>query len=571
MPPSSVGKNRWVKGETRNVLGGVSRGSYAQAPSRASESVFSDDLSSNGSYSQNVGHFGAHASYQAHSTAAGARAGYRNGRANYVANASSFTTSACSQAGKAAVMVCIVVGAAFLAFGGDRVGDVYSKLAPSAEAFTSRIDDEAVLDNVVNGVHKAAADAANRPGFERSSFSAAEGEGTAEDDDDAFIKRAFADQPPLVVPTPAHRSKKKLAKLTRESTEFLRSAFKGDANDAFVRSAYGDGKFLASAYGKTEHSKTEHSKTEHSKTEHSKTEHRSESTGRTRVDAKAEAAPVETKKAKAVETVDVETVETTTKTETKTKTRPTETEQRLAREVRARRASARVSTTRDAEKKEKTKVEPSPVHHREASKAVEKTVEKPSAAKAVEVSRTGKREHHDGREKEGKTKKETKDEKKEKALQEEARRQAEEIMAAAAKALAHAESDFKPTEVPAEGEVRLSCVADETGAMHCEYPGAFDGETPIHTPKHGHKKKSHHESTSSKKSHHESTRHSHAHEEASEGKKESGSHRESSNHREKAKLGAEIWKPVGMGKQIPVTLHPFEADEMTRMPAGVDM
>ena len=182
------------------------------------------------------------------------------------------------------------------------------------------------------------------------------------------------------------------------------------------------------------------------------------------------------------------------------------------------------------------------------------------------MSRTGKREHHDGREKEGKTKKETKDEKKEKALQEEARRQAEEIMAAAAKASAHAESDFKPTEVPAEGEVRLSCVADETGAMHCEYPGAFDGETPIHTPKHGHKKKSHHESTSSKKS-----RHSHAHEEASEGKKESGSHRESSNHREKAKLGAEIWKPVGMGKQIPVTLHPFEADEMTRMPAGVDM
>ena len=74
-------------------------------------------------------------------------------------------------------MVCIVVGAAFLAFGGDRVGDVYSKLAPSAEAFTSRIDDEAVLDNVVNGVHKAAADAASRPGFERSSFSAAEGEG----------------------------------------------------------------------------------------------------------------------------------------------------------------------------------------------------------------------------------------------------------------------------------------------------------------------------------------------------------------------------------------------------------
>ena len=62
-----------------------------------------------------------------------------------------------------------------------------------------------------------------------------------------------------------------------------------------------------------------------------------------------------------------------------------------------------------------------------------------------------------------------------------------------------------------------------------------------------------------------------AREEASEGKKESGSHRESSNHREKAKLGAEIWKPVGIGKQIPVTLHPFEADEMTRMPAGVDM
>ena len=572
MPPSSVGKNRWVKGETRNVLGGVSRGSYAQAPSRASESVFSDDLSSNGSYSQNVGHFGAHASYQAHSTAAGARASYRNGRANYVANASSLTTSACSQAGKAAVMVCIVVGAAFLAFGGDRVGDVYSKLAPSAEAFTSRIDDEAVLDNVVNGVHKAAADAANRPGFERSSFSAAEGEGTAEDDDDAFIKRAFADQPPLVVPTPAHRSKKKLAKLTRKSTDFLRSAFRGDANDAFVRAAYGDGKFLADAYGSTQphdESKTEHSKPHsESKTEHSKPH--SKSTGRTRVDAEAEAAPAETRKAKADETV--ETVKVTAKSKTETKTRPTETEQRLAREVRARRASAaeRVST-RASEKKEMTKDEHSPVH-RGASKPVEKTVEKPSAAKAVEVSRTGKREHHDGREKEGKTKKETKDEKKEKALQEEARRQAEEIMAAAAKALAHAESDFKPTEVPAEGEVRLSCVADETGAMHCEYPGAFDGETPIHTPKHGDKKKSHRESTSSKKSHRESTRHSHAHEEASEGKKESASHaRESSNHRERAKLGAEIWKPVGIGKQIPVTLHPFEADEMTRMPAGVDM
>ena len=550
MPPSSVGKNRWVKGETRNVLGGVSRGSYAQAPSRASESVFSDDLSSNGSYSQNVGHFGAHASYQAHSTAAGARAGYRNGRANYVANASSFTTSACSQAGKAAVMVCIVVGAAFLAFGGDRVGDVYSKLAPSAEAFTSRIDDEAILDNVVNGVHKAAADAATRPGFERSSFSAAEGEGTAEDDDDdAFIKRAFADQPPLVVPTPAHRSKKKLAKLTQSSTEFLRNAFKGDANDAFVRSAYGDGKFLADAYGKTEHSKTEHPKTEHSKTEHSKTEHRSESTGPVAVDARAEAeaAPAETKKAKSVETVDVETA-----TETKTKTRPTETEQRLAREVRARRASSGEVSTRDAEKKEKTKDEPSSFVHREASKPVEKTVDEPSATKAVEVSRTGKGEHHDGGEKEGKTKDEKKDEKKEEALQEEARRQAEEIMADAAKASAHAESDFKPTEVPAEGEVRLSCVADETGVMHCEYPGAFDGETPTHTPKHGDKKKSHHE-------------------EASEGKKESGSHRESSNHREKAKLGAEIWKPVGMGKQIPVTLHPFEADEMTRLPAGVDM
>ena len=187
-------------------------------------------------------------------------------------------------------------------------------------------------------------------------------------------------------------------------------------------------------------------------------------------------------------------------------------------------------------------------------------------------SGTGKREHHDGREKEGKTKKETKDEKKEEALQEEARRQAEEIMADAAKASAHAESDFKPTTVPREGEVRLSCVADETGAMHCEYPGAFDGETPIHTPKHGDKKKSHRESTSSKRSHRESTRHSHAHEEASEGKKESASHaRESSNHRERAKLGAEIWKPVGIGKQIPVTLHPFEADEMTRMPAGVDM
>ena len=85
------------------------------------------------------------------------------------------------------------------------------------------------------------------------------------------------------------------------------------------------------------------------------------------------------------------------------------------------------------------------------------------------------------------------------ALQEEARRQAEEIMADAAKASAHAESDFKPTAVPREGEVRLSCVADETGAMHCEYPGAFDGETPIHTPKHGDKKKSHRESTSSKK------------------------------------------------------------------------
>ena len=565
MPPTSVGKNRWVKGETRNVLGGVSRGSYAQAPSRASESVFSDDLSSNGSYSQNVGHFGAHASYQAHSTAAGARAGYRNGRANYVANASSFTTSACSHAGKAAVMVCIVVGAAFLAFGGDRVGDVYSKLAPSAEAFTSRIDDEAVLDNVVNGVHKAAADAASRPGFERSSFSAAEGEGTAaDDDDDAFIKRAFADQPPLVVPTPAHRSKKKLARLTRKSTDFLQRAFRDDANDAFIRSAYGDGKFLADAY----ESELDESKTEHSKP-HSK------STRRTRVDAEpvdvdaadadAEAAPAATKKAKAVETVDASA------TKTETKTRHTETEQRLAREVRARRSSARVST-RASEKKETTKDEPSPVHREASSKSVEKSVEKPSAAKAVEVSGTGKREHHDGREKEGKTKKETKDEKKEEALQEEARRQAEEIMADAAKASAHAESDFKPTTVPREGEVRLSCVADETGAMHCEYPGAFDGETPIHTPKHGDKKKSHRESTSSKKSHRESTHtHSHAREEASEGKKESGSHRESSNHREKAKLGAEIWKPVGIGKQIPVTLHPFEADEMTRMPAGVDM
>ena len=65
MPASSIGKNRWVKGETRSVLGGSSRVPYMMAPSRASESVYSDDLSSNnGSYRQD-GHFGAHAGYQA--------------------------------------------------------------------------------------------------------------------------------------------------------------------------------------------------------------------------------------------------------------------------------------------------------------------------------------------------------------------------------------------------------------------------------------------------------------------------------------------------------------------------
>ena len=128
------------------------------------------------------------------------------------------------------------------------------------------------------------------------------------------------------------------------------------------------------------------------------------------------------------------------------------------------------------------------------------------------------------------------------------------------------ENKFDPSKPPTWS---LDLVLDNSNVDHMAWIEQMEAK---YTEAHGDKKKSHRESTSSKKSHRESTHtHSHAREEASEGKKESGSHRESSKHREKAKLGAEIWKPVGIGKQIPVTLHPFEADEMTRMPAGVDM
>ena len=138
-------------------------------------------------------------------------------------------------------------------------------------------------------------------------------------------------------------------------------------------------------------------------------------------------------------------------------------------------------------------------------------------------------------------------------------------MAAAAKAEAHADSDFKATEAPREGEVQLACVTDESGAMHCEYPGAFDGETPITAETN---EKDGKESKKSKSHSHHSKHHAKK-EEASEGKKEKES-RHSAKHG-KAKLGAEIWKPVGSGREIPVKLHPFEADDMADMPAGVDM
>jgi hypothetical protein len=522
MPASSIGKNRWVKGETRSVLGGSSRVPYMMAPSRASESVYSDDLSSNnGSYRQD-GHFGAHAGYQA--APPGAR-GYRNGRANYVANASSFTLSACSHAGKAAVMVCIVIGAAFLAFGGDvSFGDVYSKLAPSAKAFTARIDDDAVLDNVVHGVHKAAADAAARPGFERSSFSAAEGEASSEDA--AFFEHAFADQPPLVVPTAKHRSKKKFEKLNTESKDFLMNAFRGDANDAFVRAAYGDGKFLDGAYEKT---KAKQEKTK------AKTAHHS----------------LESAKS-------------------------TETEHRLAKELHARKAAkATEARHASAEKKESAAKKEVTAKEKEISTSahgaggsahrVEAKTE-PSVKKvSTKVSRTGKHREHKSRRVEKKEKEEEEEEEEEAWREEEAQRQAEEIMAAAAKAEAHADSDFKATEVPREGEVQLACVTDESGAMHCEYPGAFDGETPITAETN---EKDGKESKKSKSHSHHSKHHAKK-EEASEGKKEKES-RHSAKHG-KAKLGAEIWKPVGSGREIPVKLHPFEADDMADMPAGVDM
>ena len=530
MPASSIGKNRWVKGETRSVLGGSSRVPYMMAPSRASESVYSDDLSSNnGSYRQD-GHFGAHAGYQA--APPGAR-GYRNGRANYVANASSFTLSACSHAGKAAVMVCIVIGAAFLAFGGDvSFGDVYSKLAPSAKAFTARIDDDAVLDNVVHGVHKAAADAAARPGFERSSFSAAEGEASSEDA--AFFEHAFADQPPLVVPTAKHRSKKKFEKLNTESKDFLMNAFRGDANDAFVRAAYGDGKFLDGAYEKTK-AKREKTKAKREKTK-AKTAHHS----------------LESAKS-------------------------TETEHRLAKELHARKAAkATEARHASAEKKESAAKKEVAVKEKEISTSahgaggsahrVEAKTE-PSVKKvSTKVSRTGKHREHKSRRVEKKEKDEEEEEEEEEAWrEEEAQRQAEEIMAAAAKAEAHADSDFKATEVPREGEVQLACVTDESGAMHCEYPGAFDGETPITAETN---EKDGKESKKSKSHYHHSKHHAKK-EEASAGKKEKES-RHSAKH-EKAKLGAEIWKPVGSGREIPVKLHPFEADDMADMPAGVDM